>query len=350
MIKKRFEHIDFLRALSIIGVIAIHTYSYHLNNTTYYLIWNYLNFVVVSFIFCSGYVLTYLYKDRFTTEFKVLGWYKKRILKLIIPFYIYLVVHYSLWLIFPQFFVGLELERSFNFILRSIFLVGGVELNWLVLLFVQLTLIFPFLMRSLRYKIFYYLYECLAIAVALIFTFMKFPHDYYRTIMWLPWSVILLLSMRIYLAEHKDTGDYRTIKRYLFGAILSGLFFILLVIFHIKTNRSFQLVSYKYPPGFFYITYGQTITFLILIIGIYSIHKINTIKKISLYVSKHSYQLYFIHFIILDLILKISKQSMFFSQPFIQFVLILSISIGICIFLNNSLKLLKKQPPIKEAA
>lgn len=330
MIKKRFEHIDFLRAVAIVGVVAIHTLSFHLNDHLFYFFWNYLNFVVVSFVFCSGYVLTARYREKFRSEVNILSWYSKRLLKLIIPFYLYLIAHYLLWLLFPQFFSGLGLQKSIPFILKSIFLVGGIDLNWLTLLFIQLTVLFPILMNGLHKKRILYAYIAFSLIITIIFTIIRFPYNYFRNVMWISWSVILLISMFIFSKEHTDTNNKMSIKRYIYGALGSGTFFALLMIIHSVTKQSFQLVDYKYPPGFYYISYGLCVSFLILIVGELTIHKSEKIKKISLFLSKHSYTLFFVHYIVLDVVLKMTKGIVFWSHPFIQFMIILSVSLAVC--------------------
>lgn len=330
MIQKRFEHIDFLRAVAIVGVVAIHTLSFHLNNKLYYFWWNYLNFVVVSFVFCSGYVLTARYKEKFRTEINIVSWYIKRFWKLVIPFYIYLTVHYLLWILFPQFFSGLGLQKSLPFIVKSVLLVGGVDLNWLPLLFFQLTVLFPILMKGLHKKKVLFAYIIFSSLVTLIFTIIRFPYEYFRNVMWISWSVILLIAFYIVWKEHTETDRHKIIKRYWYGAVISAVVFALLMIIHSVTRRSFQLVDYKYPPGLYYLSYGFCITFLILIAGEKTVYSNMFVKRISLFLSKHSYSLFFIHYILLDVVLKVTKNNAFWSNPLLQFIIILAVSLLIC--------------------
>ncbi len=341
MIKKRLEHIDFLRAVAIIGVIAIHTLSYQLSNPTYYLFWNYLNFVVVSFVYCSGYVLTARYKEKFQTNFNVVAWLHKRLLHLLLPFYIYLIIHYVLWLIFPSFFSGLGLQKSFIFIVRSVFLVGGIDLNWLPLLFLQLTLLFPFLMKALQRKKILYTYIAFSILITLFFTVTPFPYKYFRSVMWISWSVIILLSIRIFMQEHIETQTRLSINRYYAVAIISAGLFATLMLIHQLYGKSFQLVDFKYPPGFYYILYGLSWSFFLLIIGELTVHRFKWIKETSIFISKNSYTLFFVHYIMLDFIIKLTKHTIFWSHPFIQFICVLSLSLTICAGISKLLNIRK---------
>src|SRR5438046_460330 len=107
MVKKRFDDIDVLKALGIIAVIAIHVLTYNLSSPVSKFLWNYLQFFVVTFIFSSGFVLSAIYGDFFTNLSKTFTWYKKRVFRIALPFWIYLLLHYGLLLLFPGFFSGL---------------------------------------------------------------------------------------------------------------------------------------------------------------------------------------------------------------------------------------------------
>ena len=76
-------------------------------------------FVVVAFVFCSGFVLSAIYQNSFSSIKQTLSWYKKRFIRLVVPFYIYLIVHYSLWILFPNIFSGLGLVKNLDFFVKS---------------------------------------------------------------------------------------------------------------------------------------------------------------------------------------------------------------------------------------
>src|SRR5690242_6051295 len=109
--RQRYYFIDIVRALSLIGVIAVHTYSYHLSSPFNVFIWNSLQFVVIAFVFCSGFVLKTF--DTFNLP-AILSWLKKRFIRLYIPFIMYFLVHYCLFLLFPHIFYHVGLQRSFS--------------------------------------------------------------------------------------------------------------------------------------------------------------------------------------------------------------------------------------------
>lgn len=323
--KNRFYHIDFLRAVGIIGVMLTHVYSYNITNKLTFFIWNYLHFVVVAFVFCSGFVMIAQYGHLFTNIHNILSWYKKRILRLLIPFYIYLFFHYALWFLFPNFFTGLGLEKSPVFILKSILLIGGTNLNWLPLLFIQLALLFPLLLRLFPKRLLITSYVLFATFTTAFFTLEQFPYNYYRYIMWIPWSLIIILAVQIYYFEQKKIQ----IKKYIQIVCFSGLSFIILYLFFKNFNHSLTLIDNKYPPNFFYLSYATSITFLFLSISKTRIFQKKLVQIIYVYISKNAYSLFFIHYLVLDAALQLKKTMPIFLNPVTQSIFVISISLVI---------------------
>lgn len=341
MNKIRFDEVDFLRAFGIIGVVIVHILTYSLTNPIYKFLWNNLQFVVVSFIFCSGFVLAYFYKDKFTNVSDTLKWYKKRFIRLTVPFWIYLCFHYALWLIFPNFFQGLGLSKSVPYFLKSAFLIGGTNLNWLPLLFLQLTFLFPFFANWMHKKKILFVYLFFSGFITLILTFFQFPYNHYRLIMWVPWSLVLLFAIFLSVKQKTDVKSLITKKRNLFFGVLTFVGFILLYILNLDSGKSLNFYNHKYPPDFFYLLFGVSLTCFFLIIGKMQIFQNNIIKNIYLFISKNSYQIFFIHYILLDLVLTLSKNLVVLRNPLIQFIVIFFPSLFIALVLEKAQKNLK---------
>lgn len=337
--KERLWHIDFVRALSIIGVIATHVLSDNLATKTNYLIWNYLHFVVVAFVFCSGYVLFWRYQNFSFNLPGILKWYKKRFLRLIIPFYIYLITHFSLWILLPNLFSGLDLKKTPAFILQSVFFTGGVNLNWLPLLFLQLTILFPLFITILNKKKLLFAYIIFSAGVTIFFTVKIFPYAFYRYVMWISWSLILLFSMYISLKEKLENNILKAIKRYISIGILSFLTFAFVFVLWKNTNKSLTLINHKYPPDFYYLSYATLMSSLVLVISRLSILKQNLIKSIYTFISKNSYQLFFIHYIALDAVLTLNKKSVHKIDASLQFIIVILASLAVCLVLDYIQKL-----------
>lgn len=299
----RFTHIDFLRAVSIIGVIAIHVLYYNLtsqaNTTT--AIWNYLHFVVTGFVLCSGYVL--LRKtDSLQTFAGTLGWYKKRLIRLIIPYYVYVIIHIALISFLPNFFSGLGVKANSSYFFQALLFSNSVSISWLPLLFVQLTILFPFLIFLLR-KNLLYIYLIFSLAITFLITVKPFPFNYYEY-MFIPWSLITLLAIYLFKVEKSKLNFSRHL---LFLGIVSGIIFAILSFLWIFLHRPMYLIDNKYPPNFYYLFYGVFATMLILYVSKFSIFLRKGIVNFYTYVSKNSYSLYFIHYIVLDFVVESRK-------------------------------------------
>lgn len=299
----RFTHIDFLRAISIIGVIAIHVLYYNLTSqvNTITAIWNYLHFVVTGFVLCSGYVL--LRKtDSLKTLTGTLGWYKKRLVRLIIPYYLYVIIHILLTYFFPNFFSGLGVKANFNYFFQALLFSNSVSISWLPLLFVQLTILFPFLIFLLRKKLLY-VYLIFSLAVTFLITIKPFPFHYYEY-MFIPWSLITLLAIYLFNVEKNKLNFSRHL---LFLGIAGGIVFAILSFLWISLHKPMYLIDNKYPPNFYYLSYGVFATMLILYVSKFSIFLRKGIVSFYTYISKNSYFLFFIHYIVLDFVVESRK-------------------------------------------
>ena len=91
--KERLPHLDIYRALAILGVLHVHASSFAtvdaLDSRFYYII-NFINiffkYGTPSFIFLSSFVLFYNYYDRPLTKSLITGFYKKRLLYILLPY------------------------------------------------------------------------------------------------------------------------------------------------------------------------------------------------------------------------------------------------------------------------
>ncbi|WP_411348646.1 acyltransferase [Paenibacillus sp. WLX2291] len=91
--KERLPQLDFFRALAIIGVLHVHSTSnatIEAVNTSIYYVFNFLNLMfkygTPSFIFLSSFVLFYNYYDRPLNSKLITGFYKKRMLYILLPY------------------------------------------------------------------------------------------------------------------------------------------------------------------------------------------------------------------------------------------------------------------------
>ncbi len=284
MVQRNFL-IDFLRGFAMLAMILIHTSYYFIGDRTASFLWNYAQFAVPIFVFCSAFL--FVQKEDFTnTSWKdLIQFYKKyipkRLLRLLIPYYTFI----------PFFFLVLFFvepgKLTISYILQSLLLVGGIDINWLVLLFVQLTLLFPlyqFLHQNYKEKSFLL---PIFLLFFILFTFYQDIAVSYKWVMWIGWSFFFFVAKAIlkFRDDNKMQLKYFTLLLIPWSILHWGL-------------SPTLLITHKYPPDTYFLFYG-----ILWIIGLTLLYKYvslpSSIEKGITYLSVNSYQLYFIHYCVL---------------------------------------------------
>lgn len=283
--KERHLEIDLLRGVAIIAMILIHTTYYFLSDKTALTLWNYSQFAVPVFIFCSAFV--FFHRSYTFTFYSFVLFVKKRLVRLLIPYYIFIAVFIPLVYYFePKKING-------QYILENIVSIGGIDINWLVLLFIQFAIVMPIIFILYRKSLLlFFLYSIVAFISSVYFLFQNPPFDY-KLIMWLPWSVIFLYTLFVV----KNEG-----KKWFYPTTLSISFLLFLITRYISLllNHSLYFQQNKYPPNIYFLFFGIFSTTILLFLA----KKIKNKMIISFvsFFSFYSYQLYFIHYIILYVI------------------------------------------------
>ncbi len=332
MVKERFFSIDILRAVAIFAVIAIHVFSFNLTSPLNTWVWNYLHFIIVAFLFCSGFVLFAKYKDMDLHFRSVTTFYKKRLIRIVMPFYIYLVIHYTLTYLFPSFFSGLGLKFSWGYLLDSVILLDGVNLNWLPLLFVMMALLFPLLLYFYKKNsLLFGVYIAAGVASLFYFSVTVFPYQYYRYVMWLPWSLFFLLPWYYYQYRNTMFG----IKKNLILSLCASIFFFVLFIIWQYLEKPMNLIDNKYPPNLFYVTYELAGTSMILALTNFPFWKNKFLSQIILFLSRFSYALFFVHYICIDIVLQTQKTIGFHLSVWAQLCIVVLMSTSLVYFYSR---------------
>jgi len=155
-------------------MIAIHTTAYFPEIPAVYALWDTLEFAVPIFIFCSAYIF---FKQEYHREVShTLGYFKKRFIRMMVPYYAFLILYIPLL----QHFDHKKITQSF--ITANIFLTGGIDFNWMVLLFLMLSFLMPFLMYLYnKRRGFFIAYTILAAASSVLFLFWR-PYNNYKIV------------------------------------------------------------------------------------------------------------------------------------------------------------------------
>lgn len=298
MNKKRFEEIDILRGFSILIIILIHSCVNFLNNKLAFIIWDYSQFAVVVFIFCSAFI--FFVREPQVNLANFIKYFEKRLWRLLPTYYFFAALYLILSFLFQKKII------TSNTVIANLLLFGGLDFNWLVLLFVYLTAIMPvvyFLYNKNRFL--FYFSGLLTLVSAVVFIFYR-PLNY-RIIMWLPWSLILYFTLII--LKNKDN------KKFLLSLALTFLVIFLSLKFTIIKGTQFQN---KYPPNLYHLSYGIFSLILLYFISGFKLFNTGLIKKFLYFLSLNSYTIFFIHIIIIFLItvplkLKLNWYSFFFA-------------------------------------
>ncbi len=323
MNKNRIAFVDTLRAFSLLGVVIIHTLSFHLTSTTTIFFWNILQFVVVAFIFCSGLVAAH-YESAFVNTQAIYSWYKKRLGRLYLPFLVYFVIHFSLFFVFPRFFTHFGLQKNITFFLMSLTLFSGTNTNWLPLIFIELTVLTPLLFFLQRVK-YLWLYILFALCITSFFTIFTFPYVLYRYVMWIPWSLIFLLGL--YYSKQREV--YKRILFLFCVGIFSGIY-----IFYTFFHKSLLFYDNKYPPTLYYLSFGIVCTMFFSSL-FSSLSFPQSIQKFLQHISKNSYSLFFIHYIVLDFLESTRLRKFYVLEIFVVVLVSLVILMMITVLKKN---------------
>ncbi len=300
--KNKDTTIEFLRIVAIWGVVLIHTTSTTLTVSGYYLrhipFTFFLNqvsrFSVPLFFLISGYVLAI----RYTEEINLRSFYKKRLIKLAIPFFIWSFVYYSI-----VYHAGV---KAFFVNSPNILLLGsGAEHLYFIPAIAVLYLIFPFMNLLLRRfpptKYVFYYFGFFFIGISLLF------FDYYLHVISLPTPLrVALLNLPIFSigiiwARYKSSiNTYIKRQRKVFLSIIFFISFLLVVVEGHMLSLNGYFLSYfmsQWRPSVLLYTLC-IFTFAILFIP-------KTYVKIPIFLSSITLFIFFIHIFYIHLFWKI---------------------------------------------
>ena len=310
----RNKEIDNLRGLAMLAMIIIHATAYFLSNKAVYYLWDILEWAVPIFMFCSLYIF---YKRPKKIDLK------KRFSRLLIPYYIFLGAYFVLIYFFEK--------QKFNLgnISANVFLYGGLDFNWLVLLFLYLTLLMPLIFWLEKKKVWFYGFFSLSLISSIYFIFHNFN---YRLVMWLPWSLFIFFT--IFFVKNENNKKIMSLTAFSSLALFFGL-----RLMEARMGHDLSQYANKYPPTLYHISFG-----IFSIIVIYYLSKMKVfsflwIDKLLDFLSFNSYSLFFIHILV---IFSLTWMKFHFANWFTFFLAIFGLSSGIQILLNSVIEVRNK--------
>jgi surface polysaccharide O-acyltransferase-like enzyme len=323
----KVESIDYLRGLSILAIIVIHILAWHdtavLTQYTQlpflFSLREFLQFSVVAVVLCSGFSLYLSHSKLSLKSAEIWTFYKKRFKHLLLPWWVFLAVFFSVHLLLKLVY-NLELiNLSAKYVLSSFLMVGGIGIGWLVLLMLILTLLFPFLKYmydTLNKKV---LFSVLAaVYIGSVFLFSKNPLNImdfpFATGLWpsvvmsfqfiIGWSTIYMVG---FLLEQFYNKHPFVIKELQLTIGFTVIFLITFIIYYVlKLNR--RLYLNKYPPSPLYLSFGLMASFILLTVFFLYKHFIHIhFKKLLAFFSSNSFWLFIWSALTLSLISPLTR-------------------------------------------
>lgn len=283
--KQRVDYIDNMRGLAIIVMMMLHTNAYFLQNPISSFIWNWGQFAVPVFIFCASYV--FFQKHHLISDsFNMVSYLITRLARLLIPYYIFVGVFCVLL------FLKDPAKISVQYILENILIIRGIDINWLVLLFVFFTLLMPFVSwLYLNKKWVLLVYFLISFVSAAVLLFIKIQFNY-RFIMWIPWSLLLIVNFFIVKYEKKPS--------ILFGIFISS-FVGFVFLYMVQKYFGHSTIQYynKYPPNLYHLLFCVWSTIVVVFVSKTRAFSFSPIKKALSFYSVNSYSIYFVHYCLL---------------------------------------------------
>lgn len=314
-IKPRNFIIDDLRGLGIFVMILIHTNVYFIQNKIAYTTMELSQFAVVLFIFCSSY-LSFQKELEFTPK-TFFEYVKKRVFRLLPPYYLFLTIQLL--------FTYIKQRRLItpDYVLNNILMIGGLEFNWLVFLFLEFTFLTPFIyvLRKKRHNFFLVFFIVSMCSAVIFLRFTPLPN--FRYFMWIPWSLVIMFAL--FFTELEKN------KKFIIGSILvSGAIFFLARTYQSLTFHTLYHYSNKYPPNIYHLSYGIFVTLII-----YKFSQYNLLLPFRLlfgFLSKFSYSIFFIHVLVIYFLNHFLKVKFHWISFFVS---VLAISLVVQVILNR---------------
>lgn len=306
----RNTSIDTLRGIAMVAMILNHTTAFYKTQPIAGVIWDYSLFAVPLFIFCSAY-LFFTAAEKRQSHYDIF-YFIKRTQRLLFPYYIFLGIFF-VWLlaISPQ-------TLSLQYIFENIFLVGGVGINWLVLLFLQVMIVMPLVdIWSRKNNKTLYIFSGLSVVFSSVLLFWKWPLNY-LLIMWLPWSLVIVWTWFFIQWQEKKS-------RLVLLCMITVCAFLLSYLFLWLNNYSLLHYHNKYPPNIYHLTFGLVSTFILYYLTRWNIFSLFNLDKLLYFLSIHSYTIYFIHFFVISVVRQFSFVTQFDWMSFTAIIFVVTI-------------------------
>ena len=315
MEKENFEQrIDIIKALGTILIIVAHTITSTFINQLRV-------FDVPLLIIVSGILAEQSYKR----EKNYLSYLKKRIIRLLIPTYLFFTIFFLVTLIGSK-IINTEFPFSILEIRNTYLLLDGVGYVWIIRIYLLTAIVTPLLLM-LKEKIHMLMQITILVLMYIIYEVVFYnvgnAHAVLTYIIYyiLPYSTLIWLGLNI--KENKKLVKGTAI-------FFTVVFLITTIILTLNNNGIIPLISScKYPPRIYFLSYSIAMSMLlILLVNKIRISKDNVVMKLIVFISRHSMWIYLWH------ILFVFIAEWTNMQNIVKFLFVLTMTILIT-FLQN---------------
>ncbi len=289
-----FPEIDHLKAFAALQVVMIHTLSrYKGVSDGMFLFWDLIHFSVGMFVLASGFL-----HENSSFEIRKFSDAKEYLIKkfkrIIIPYYFYVALFFIVQLIVG----GYDWSKllSVKYVLETLFVLGGVGNTWIPRLFISISVVM--LLEKVLSKWIKWipaLFFSISLGASLYSTTrsLDFMGAFDNIFGWL---VIFYTGRYIY-----RNNDLKNI------GMISVISFIIAGILYKITNSiglNVSIFANKYPPTLYFVAYNIGACMLLNLLVKLTYKKLEKIKLFGVVIqffSKHSYEMFFYHLLIMEI-------------------------------------------------
>ena len=312
MTKEKIEREEALDIMKIIGIFLIILAHSGLSSKS--LLFQIRTFDVPLLVFVSGVLAEQSYKK----EKSLFQYYKKRIYRLLVPTYIFLIMFFAVF-----YLLGLKLYEID--VIKNSFLLkfsGNIGYIWIIRVYLLCTLAVPLIVK-LKDSVNKYIYFSIIILSFLCFEISCRYRIGYRS----PFGPFFIFDFIVYGCVMAIAAMLYTLKKreiYIITGIFGCMYFAMLYYLIGKRGGFVGMQSFKYPPRLYYTAYGIFASLILYIVASTKLMKKICAIPIINFISKSTLWIYFWHIFYL----KILSASALPFKWYIRYAVLLIYSIG----------------------
>lgn len=328
--KKNEEIIDILKTIGILMIILAHVCDNKI-------IMQIRSFDVPLLVIVSGMLSISSCKKSKSIK----DYYKKRILRLIIPTYIFIIFYFILIKLLKIVVGDYDYRVDIAALIKSFLLMDGIGYIWIIRIYLLTAIITPLIIKLKelnKNKLYLGILIGIYIVYEITYLLIGDANLFLKNILYyiIPYGCILAIGM-----ECSEFNKKKSTKKYFFGIIAMIIYVISAIIMYLIHGEYIYTSVFKYPPRIYYISYAVFISMVLIII----LERIN-LKKISKkilnsvnFISRHSLWIYIWHVIYISML----EWGNFEINWIIEYFIIVLISVVTTIIQNKILDKVEKK-------